>query len=213
MSSEIQNPECRSRACGTTSFSAPTHPGHRGRTKVGKRGLEGVREAARKDGKLKFVSLLHHADVDALRRSFYKLKKTAAVGIDGVTWQECHEWGRVSHFNISRSRVLIPHPRSVPARLRFARCWAGRCRVAREGRPSSLSLSGVAFGCAGMNCRGKLEFGDADGFADAGERVFGDEVVLGRKSLPRRRRGREEPHGFQDSRAAESALMAASISS
>jgi len=58
------------------------------RTKVGKRGLEGVREAARKDGKLKFVSLLHHADVDALRRSFYQLKKTAAVGIDGVTWQD-----------------------------------------------------------------------------------------------------------------------------
>jgi RNA-directed DNA polymerase len=42
-------------------------------TKVGKRGLEGVREAGRKDGKLKFVSLLHHADVDALRQSFYKL--------------------------------------------------------------------------------------------------------------------------------------------
>ena len=51
--------------------------------KVGKSGLERVREAARKDGKMKFVSLLHHADVDALRRSFYQLKKTAVVGIDG----------------------------------------------------------------------------------------------------------------------------------
>ncbi len=58
------------------------------RDKVGKSGLERVREAARKDGKLKFVSLLHHADVDALRRLFYQLKKTAAVGIDGITWQE-----------------------------------------------------------------------------------------------------------------------------
>ena len=66
-----------------------THPPRApSRTKVGTRGLEGVREAARRDGKLKFVSLLHHADVEALRRSFYKLKKTAAVGIDGVTWQE-----------------------------------------------------------------------------------------------------------------------------
>ena len=66
-----------------------THPPRApSRTKVGKRGLEGVREAARRDGKLKFISLLHHADVEALRRSFYKLKKTAAVGIDGVTWQE-----------------------------------------------------------------------------------------------------------------------------
>ena len=63
-------------------------PRAQNRDKVGQSGLERVREAARKDGKLKFVSLLHHADVDALRRSFYQLKKTAAVGIDGITWQE-----------------------------------------------------------------------------------------------------------------------------
>ena len=63
-------------------------PQAQNRDKVGKSGLERVREAARKDGKLKFVSLLHHADVEALRRSFYQLKKTAAVGIDGITWQE-----------------------------------------------------------------------------------------------------------------------------
>lgn len=63
-------------------------PQAQNRDKVGKSGLERVREAARKDGKLKFVSLLHHADVDALRRSFYQLKKTAAVEIDGITWQD-----------------------------------------------------------------------------------------------------------------------------
>ena len=63
-------------------------PQAQNRDKVGKSGLERVRDAARKDGKLKFVSLLHHADVDALRRSFYQLKKTAAVGIDGITWQD-----------------------------------------------------------------------------------------------------------------------------
>jgi len=47
--------------------------------------MDRVRDAARKDGDLKFSALLHHADVDALRRSFFKLKKTAAVGIDGAT--------------------------------------------------------------------------------------------------------------------------------
>ncbi len=31
-------------------------------------GLDGVREAARKDSKLKFTALLHHIDEDALRR-------------------------------------------------------------------------------------------------------------------------------------------------
>jgi hypothetical protein len=50
---------------------------------------------------MKFISLLHHADVDALRRSFYQLKKTAAVGIDGITWQEYeHDLIRV-RFHIS----------------------------------------------------------------------------------------------------------------
>ena len=63
-------------------------PRAQNRTKVGTSGLEGIREAARKDGKLKFISLIHPADVDALRRSFYRLKKTAAVGIDGVTRQD-----------------------------------------------------------------------------------------------------------------------------
>ena len=53
-------------------------PQAQNRDKVGQSGLERVREAARKDGKLKFVSLLHHADVDSLRRSFYQLKKPAS---------------------------------------------------------------------------------------------------------------------------------------
>ena len=51
-------------------------------------GLRGVREAARKSRELKFTALLHHVNVTLLRSSFYKLKKTAAVGVDGVTWQE-----------------------------------------------------------------------------------------------------------------------------
>lgn len=51
-------------------------------------GLSGVREAARKDGKLVFTALLHHIDIDLLRVCFHQLKKNAAVGIDGVTWRD-----------------------------------------------------------------------------------------------------------------------------
>ena len=58
------------------------------RTKHGSRGLYGVREAARKDGKLRFTNLLHHVNEDCLTEAFYNLKKTAAVGVDGVTWTE-----------------------------------------------------------------------------------------------------------------------------
>ena len=49
-------------------------------------GLERVREAARKDGKLKFTALLHHVSIDLLRGSYYSLKKQAAPGVDGMTW-------------------------------------------------------------------------------------------------------------------------------
>ena len=54
----------------------------------GPSGLDRVREAAKKDGKLRFTALLHHVSVDRLRDSYHSLKKKAAPGVDGVTWQE-----------------------------------------------------------------------------------------------------------------------------
>ncbi len=51
-------------------------------------GLVRVREAAKKDRKLRFTALLHHVTVDLLRDSFYALKRKAAPGVDGVTWEE-----------------------------------------------------------------------------------------------------------------------------
>src|SRR4051794_4281813 len=37
---------------------------------------------------MKFTALLHHLNVALLRDSFYALKRKAAPGVDGVTWQE-----------------------------------------------------------------------------------------------------------------------------
>jgi len=59
-----------------------------GRIEHKTRGLHGVREAARKDSRLKFTALLHHVNCECLREAFFNLKKTAAVGIDKVTWHE-----------------------------------------------------------------------------------------------------------------------------
>jgi hypothetical protein len=36
---------------------------------------------------MKFTTLLHHVTVDLLRDSFSSLKRKAAPGVDGVTWQ------------------------------------------------------------------------------------------------------------------------------
>lgn len=85
-------------------------------------GLLGVREAARKDRTLKFTALLHHVSEDCLREAFFHLKKSAAVGVDGVTWQDSERnleanlvdlHGRV-HRGACRAkpskRISIPKP-------------------------------------------------------------------------------------------------------
>ncbi len=51
--------------------------------------LERVRQAATQDRKMRFTALLHHVyDPDTLREAYYGLKREAAAGVDGVTWQD-----------------------------------------------------------------------------------------------------------------------------
>jgi hypothetical protein len=50
--------------------------------------LERVRQAARKDKKKWFTALLHHIyEIDRLRTAHFAIKKSAAAGVDGVTWE------------------------------------------------------------------------------------------------------------------------------
>src|SRR5881296_139409 len=65
------------------SHMRPTQSGQRM-----SQGLHGVRQAARKRKQERFTALLHHLNVGLLRGSFYALKRQAAPGVDGVTWQE-----------------------------------------------------------------------------------------------------------------------------
>ena len=51
-------------------------------------GLDRVRQASKKDQDLQFTALLHHVTVDPLRSSYASLKRQAAAGVDGVTWEE-----------------------------------------------------------------------------------------------------------------------------
>jgi len=51
-------------------------------------GLDRVRTAARLDRKERFTALLHHVDAGLLRRAYFWLKRDAAAGVDGMTWQE-----------------------------------------------------------------------------------------------------------------------------
>jgi group II intron reverse transcriptase/maturase len=54
--------------------------------------LERVRQAARRDRKVKFTALLHHVyDLEALRAAYLGLKREAAPGVDGETWRHYGE--------------------------------------------------------------------------------------------------------------------------
>lgn len=50
--------------------------------------LNRVREAAARNKRMRFTALLHHVTKDRLRMAFCALRKDAAPGTDGVTWEQ-----------------------------------------------------------------------------------------------------------------------------
>jgi len=54
--------------------------------------LEQVRQAARRDRKLRFTALLHHIyNLETLRMAYFGIKREAAPGVDGETWRHYGE--------------------------------------------------------------------------------------------------------------------------
>lgn len=51
--------------------------------------LDRIRQVAREDSEERFTALWHHVyNINRLRQAYYALKRNAAPGADGVTWQE-----------------------------------------------------------------------------------------------------------------------------
>src|SRR3989449_2559546 len=99
-------------------------------TQSGKRvsqGLAGVRKVARDNKEMKFTALLHHLTVDLLRESFYSLKRKAAPGVDGVTWQE-YEIGVEDRLVDLHGRVHRGAYRAQPSRRVYIEKADGRQR-------------------------------------------------------------------------------------
>jgi len=81
-------------------------------------GLDRVRHAAKQRKKEKFTALLHHVIVDLLRDAFLALKRRAAPGVDGVTWQD-YEAGLEGHLRDLHARSHHGTYRALPVRRRF----------------------------------------------------------------------------------------------
>ena len=90
-------------------------------------GLAGVRKTARENKEMRFTSLLHHVSVDLLRASFHSLKRKAAPGVDGVTWQE-YESGLEGRITDLHSLVHRGAYRAQPSRRVYIEKEDGRKR-------------------------------------------------------------------------------------
>lgn len=105
-------------------------PTHTPPTQSGERvsqGLAGVRQAARERKKEKFTALLHHVTEALLRDSFYRLKREAATGVDGVTWKE-YETGLAERLRDLHGRVHRGAYRAQPSRRIYIPKADGRQR-------------------------------------------------------------------------------------
>jgi len=100
----------------------------------GPNGLERVREAAKKDGKLQFTALLHHVNIDLLRDSYNSLKKTAAPGVDGTTWQGYGQ-GLEEHLQDLHGQIHRGAYQAQPSR----RVWIPKA----DGRERPLGIAAL----------------------------------------------------------------------
>jgi RNA-directed DNA polymerase len=90
-------------------------------------GLDRVRTAAGQRPKEKFTALLHHVTIDFLRDAFLALKRRAAPGVDGLTWQE-YDMERERNLLDLHGRVQSGTYRALPVKRRFIPKPDGRQR-------------------------------------------------------------------------------------
>jgi RNA-directed DNA polymerase len=90
-------------------------------------GLEGVRQAAKERKQEKFTALLHHLTIDLLRECFYNIKRSAAAGVDKMTWK-AYEQGVEDRLRDLHDRVHRGAYRAQPSRRVFILKSDGRQR-------------------------------------------------------------------------------------
>jgi retron-type reverse transcriptase len=90
-------------------------------------GLERVREAAKQRKKERFTALLHHVTVDLLKDAYFWLKREAAPGVDGRTWQSYKQDLEVNLGEL-HSRIHRGTYRALPSRRRYIPKPDGRQR-------------------------------------------------------------------------------------
>jgi retron-type reverse transcriptase len=90
-------------------------------------GFDRVREAAQQRKRERFTALLHYVTVDRLRDAYSSLKREAAPGVDGATWQSYKQDLEVNltrlHEQVHQGTYL-----ALPSRRRYIPKPDGRQR-------------------------------------------------------------------------------------
>jgi retron-type reverse transcriptase len=94
--------------------------------------LERLRLAVRRDKRVRLTALYHHVyNVDGLREAYFRLKRVAAPGVDGETWQS---YGQELEQNLQglSERLRRGAYRATPVR----RAYISKA----DGRPRPLGI-------------------------------------------------------------------------
>ncbi len=97
-------------------------------------GLSGVGQRAKERKQEKFTALLHHLTVDLLRESYFGLKRRAAPGVDGETWQQ-YGTGLEGRLADLHGRVHRGAYRAKPSRRTYIK--------KSDGRPRPLGIAAL----------------------------------------------------------------------
>jgi RNA-directed DNA polymerase len=113
---------------GLTKENASQQNTHRAQNRDGvPSALERVRQVAIRNKKERFSALFHHITIDRLRNAFLKTKKSAAPGIDGVTWEQ-YEEGHEDNLKDLHTRLHKGAYRARPSRRAYIPKADGRQR-------------------------------------------------------------------------------------
>ena len=97
-------------------------------------GLGRVRQAARQRKRERFTALLHHVNVDTLETAFYSLKRKAAPGVDGMTWED-YEANLERNLEALHGKVHRGAYRPQPSRRTYI--------PKADGRPRPLAIAAL----------------------------------------------------------------------
>ncbi len=86
-----------------------------------------IRQAAMRDEGTKLTALLHHVTPELLDWAFLQLKKSAAPGVDGVTWDQ-YATGLPDRLADLHGRVQRGAYRALPSRRQYIPKPDGRLR-------------------------------------------------------------------------------------